>query len=227
MQQLVRVAAEARVEPGVPGRGGDDHGHSVVDVTELVGRGRGDDAAGGEPGVVRSLPELVEAGHRQQAGVGGVDEVGLLDRLAALALPGVLPFVVAVRGEQAAAGGEGLAEGRLGSDRLDTGVDQPGSAACVLGPGGHQPPGQRDQLATRPVGAGPLDHRGHLIGRSDVPRGRRHAVEVVHLVQVFQQFLAGRRRVSSAHAATLFRNCDKAVSRSGLAAGFRRARNEA
>src|SRR5580704_1731079 len=121
-----------------------------MDAADLVLGPGGDDGRRPEPGIgiivgpVLVAPQLVEAGEGQHAAVFAADVVGLLAW--ALRVPGLLPLVEAVRGEQAAVPGERAAEGRLAGHGLGPGVDQAAADRDVLGPEGHQPPANHPEF---------------------------------------------------------------------------------
>ncbi|SEB55871.1 WD40 repeat [Streptomyces sp. 1222.5] len=110
-------------------------------------------------------------GHNPHLLVFGVDEVRLFACLAGGRVRARLPFVEAVRGEQAAALEERAAEGRLLVHGLHPGVDHPRADLRLLRPGRHETPAQRPQLprgyrralAWRSV----LQDRPDVVGRGD------------------------------------------------------------
>ncbi|GAA1245894.1 hypothetical protein GCM10009665_40920 [Kitasatospora nipponensis] len=198
------------VEPGVEVVLTDGQRHPVVHAAGVVAGLGGDDRGGGQPGervVVGAggvAPELVQPGHRQQrAAVGRRDEVGLLVGLATLGGRHGDPLVVAVGGQQAAPGREGLAEGGLLVDGLGARVDHPRPGARVLRPGRDQPPPQRPQLAGElPAGAVHAFQDGpHRVGGRGVPAGGEGlgGVPAGHAEQGGQVLGTSRGDVSAAH----------------------------
>ena len=151
-----------RVEPRRPVLALEHQRLPVVDpVQPWLGLGR-DDREGHQPGVrvLRILdglvpPELVQPGERHRLPVDPVDVERLLARLAL----GVgrrrrdLPLVPPVGRDQAPPRHRRTRESRLVQDRLGAGVDHPDAGLGVLGPAGHQPPGEQPQL---PQGYGVL-----------------------------------------------------------------------
>src|SRR5215469_15520010 len=128
------------------------HGHTVVDLADLVGRLGRDDRGRPQPGAFVVIgqgliaPELVEPGEGQRTTVLPVDVVGLL---ALLALFGDgLPFEVAVGGNDAATLGERAPERGLDRDGLGAGINELAAARGVLGPERDQAPADHAQLAS-------------------------------------------------------------------------------
>src|SRR5215211_6120443 len=221
--QLLGVGV-VRVQPGVPGLGGQDHRHAVVDrLHQVVGRG-GQDGAGPQLVAVAvlalavALVLLVLAGRRvapgrpqpgqgQRAEVAGGDVEGLL----ALALALVLPLVEAVDGDDAALAGQGALPALFLAHRLGPEVDHLVGPAGVLGPAGHQPPFQGPELAG-PVGRG--CHDQDVAGRGHVPAGlvaldpERLGPELLE-----QELELAGGAEASAHASTLPDNPDSAAPR--------------
>ena len=113
--QVGRIVG-GRIEPVLPAARLDHHRHPFVDPAQVVWCARGDDRGCPQPRALMVVgergvaPQLVQAGERQHAAVGAVDEVRLLARALRLVRP--LPLVVAVRGQQAPAPGERLPDGR-------------------------------------------------------------------------------------------------------------------
>jgi hypothetical protein len=107
---------------------------------------------------LRVPPQLVNTGEGEEAAVGPVDVEGLLR------LPLGDPFVVAVRGDQAAPLRERGAERRLDRDRLRASVDHAGPDRGVLRPARHQAPPDQPELALFLV----VEHRVDPLRRRDV-----------------------------------------------------------
>ena len=116
--------------------------------------GGGDDGEGGQPGVgvivvdLPVTPELVEPGERHRVAVGALHEEGLLAGLA-LGVEGGrrdLPLVPPLRRYETPPRARRLRERAFAQHRLGAGVRHTQTHLEVLGPRGHQPPGEQPQL---------------------------------------------------------------------------------
>ena len=151
-------------KPNRPGFGLEDHRHAVVKRrAQFVRRGR-DDGEASNPLARGRTPVLPQAGQGHQAPVGKRDRIGLLAR------PGLLPFVEAVDGHEAAAALERFTKGRPVVDPLGLGVDVGETDVEVLGPERHETPSQQVEAALAGLGVVPDD--GERVGRRHIPARR-------------------------------------------------------
>src|SRR5947209_18932478 len=102
---------------------------------------RREDAAGFDDLSVSPTPPVPQPRETEGSPVAHAKVEGLLP---AAARP--LPFIRAVRGDDAPASPEGLAEGRLLRGRFAARVDEPGAHGIVLGPGRDQSPLEQYRL---------------------------------------------------------------------------------
>lgn len=146
-----------------------------MDVPERVMGRRGEDRAAEEPapGIVlgqrRVRPELVEAGE-------GEDVVRLGVKVVRDLLPvlGLLPFVLALRGNQGSALHGCFAERGLHQDGFAPGIDQPRADLEVFGPGRDQAPAGDQQPPVNSALVQPFGDDRNVLCRGHVParRGR-------------------------------------------------------
>ncbi len=117
---------------------GEDDRHPVVDLGEVLIRGRHDDRTRFQHAPIRSLPTLPQSRTGEHSTIGAKDVPRLLD----LAVDD-LPLVVAGGGDQASPLFERTAKRQLQRDRLPPRIDQLRTGLRVFRPTRHQPPLQR------------------------------------------------------------------------------------
>jgi hypothetical protein len=135
---------------------------------------------------------IVEGGHRFAAGER--DGIGVL-----CFGSGLLPLVIAIGRDQAAALLECSAEGGLCGSFLGAGIDGVQADARIFGPGRHQPPAHDGSLALTAV---PAESNYRLKAlRGGVPGGCPAHLFEIHLKPFSQQFLRGFSGVAATHRA--------------------------
>ena len=177
------------VEPEIPRGGRKDHRHAVVHSCHGCIWVRGDDRARTERLLVavRSAPYLPEPRKGIRIAVGATDEEGLL--LSLLRIAGVPPpLVEAVSRDEAAPLLEGGLERTLGGERLAARVDHLRADLRVRGPEWDQPPTERIQVSSAPIG----EDRVHIVRRGHVVRGREQHLWLLR-AEVGRDLIRGRR----------------------------------
>ena len=122
-----------------------DHGHSDMQRPDEVVRNRRDDRTGIHGLTVRRHPAFPQPGEGEGPPVAQADVEGLL--VPAL----LLPFIEAIREEEAPSLLEGPAECRLGRHRLRTSIDHPGADGWPLRPQGDETPAEETSLTFRGI----------------------------------------------------------------------------
>ena len=132
---------------------------------------------------VRPGPGFRQPGETDRGAIAAMDEAG------PLALAGSLPFIIAVRRDQAAPPSDRVLEGRFFLDGLRTGVDQQREITGVLDPGRQHAPAHQPEMPDAVVD----DHHGYGLRRRNImswqwtlpaqrPTGRRRAAPRVGVV---------------------------------------------
>ena len=147
-------------EPDGPVVWFEDDGHAVMQGLEGGAGLGGENGEAAQDGAVRVAPAFPETGERHGGAVGAGGGVGLFG----FGFAG--PFVEGVRGDEAAAAGEGVAEHRGFGCGFATGVDGFAGGGEIGGEMGDEAPVEQVEAAF--AGGGDAQDRGGL-GGGDVP----------------------------------------------------------